>query len=73
MSTAKAANNFVLNPKLDKEKLKAFILIYCTIRSGIVKDIPQHYNEADFLEFFDVPYKVVEIKRLNRRIKINRR
>jgi len=70
MSTAKAANNLVLNPKLDKEKLKTFIPIYRTIRSGIVKNIPQHYNEVDLLEFFDAPYKVIEVKRLNRRIRI---
>jgi len=70
MHSAKAANNLVLNPNLEKENLKAFIPVYRTIRSGIVKDIPQHYDENDLLEFFDSLFKVVEVKRLNRRIRI---
>jgi len=70
MSSTKAVNNLMLNPKLDAEKLKAVIPVYRTICSGIVKDIPQHYNEDDLLKFFDASYKKVEVKRLNRRIRI---
>jgi len=36
-----SANNLIGNSKLEKENLKAFIPIYRTIRTGIVKDIPQ--------------------------------
>jgi len=71
MSSAKSANNLIFNPILAKENLKAFIPVYRTIRSGIIKDIPQHYDDADLLEFMDSPFKVVEIKRLNRRIRID--
>jgi len=41
MSSAKAANNLVLNPKLADNNLRAFIPSYRLIRTGIVKDIPQ--------------------------------
>jgi len=70
MASAKSANNLVLNPRLAKENLKAFIPGYRTIRSGIIKDIPQYYNKTDLLEFLDSPFKVVEVKRLNRRIRV---
>jgi len=71
MNSVKAANNLVLNPNLEKENLRAFIPTYRTIRTGIVKDIPQHFDEADLLEFFDASCKVVEVKRLNRRVTID--
>jgi len=71
INSIKAANNLVLNPKLEKENLHAFMPTYRTIRTGVVKDIPQHFEEADLLQYFDFPFKVVEVKRLNRRLKIN--
>jgi len=59
MISANAANNLVQNPKLEKENvfpfLKAFIPTYRTIRTGIVKDIPQHFDESNLLQFFDSP------------------
>jgi len=70
MASVKSANNLVLNPRLINENLKAFIPGYRTIRSGIIQDSSQHYDEADLLEFLDSPFKVVEIKRLNRRIRV---
>jgi len=71
MNSAKAANDLINDSRLEKEGLKAFIPTYRTIRSGIVKDIPQHFDESDLLEFFDAPCKVVAVRRLNRRIRIN--
>jgi len=71
MISANAANNLVQNHKLEKENLLAFILTYRTIRTGIDKDIPQPFDESDLLQFFDSPFKVIEVKRLNRRMKIN--
>jgi len=71
MNSYTAANNLVLNPKLDKDNLRAFIPTYRIVRTGIVKDIPQHFEESDLLQFFDSPFKVVEVKRLNRRTKID--
>jgi len=68
---AKAVNNLVHNSRLDKEKLKAFIPLYRIIKSGIVKDIPQHFDEADLLKFFNAPCKVVEVKRLNKCVRID--
>jgi len=71
MTTAKAANDLTNNPKLEQEGLKVFVPTYRTIRTGIVKDIPQLMDDADLLKFFDAPCKVVEVRRLNRRIRIN--
>jgi len=71
MKSIKAANELVQDPKLEKENLIAFISTYRTIRTGIVKDIPQHVDESEFLQFFESPFKVVEVKRLNKRMKIN--
>jgi len=71
MTSAKTANNLVQNSNLMKENLIAFIPTYRTIRTGIVKDIPQHFDESNLLEFFDSPFKVIEVKRLNRRTKID--
>jgi len=71
MNSVNAANNLVLNPNLEKNNLRAFIPSYRTVRTGIVKDIPQHFEESDLMQFFDSPFKVVEVKRLNRRLKIN--
>jgi len=53
MTSAKTANNLVQNSNLTKENLIAFIPTYRTIRTGIVKDIPQHFDESNLLEFFD--------------------
>jgi len=71
MKSAKAANKLIQDPNLEKHKLKAFVPLYRTIRSGIVRDIPQYLEEADILQFLDSPFKVIEVKRLNRRMKIN--
>jgi len=71
MTSAKAANNLVLNPTLLKDNLIAFIPSYRTIRTGVVRDIPQYFDDSNLLEFFDSPFKVIEVKRLNRRTKID--
>jgi len=71
MISAKAANDLTNNPRLDKEGLKAFVPIYRTVRVSVVKDIPQHLDNDNILEFLDAPCKVVEIRRLNRRIRID--
>jgi len=31
----------------------------------------QYFDESELLQFFDSPFKVLEVKRLNRRMKIN--
>jgi len=71
MKSMKAANSLVQNLQLEKENLKAFIPTYRTIRTGIVRDILQHFDESELLQFFDSPFKVVEVKRLNRRMRIH--
>jgi len=70
MTTAKAANNLTNSAKLEKEGLKTFISTYRTLRTGIVKNI-SHFDETGLLEFFDLPSKVIEVQRLNRRIRID--
>jgi len=64
MKSANATNSLVQNPKLEKENLRAFIPTYRIIRTGIVKDIPQYFDESELLQFFDSPFKVVEVKHL---------
>jgi len=71
MKSAKAANKLIQDPNLEKEKLKVFIPKYKTIRTSIVRDIPQHFDESDILQYLDAPYRVIEAKRLNRRMRIN--
>jgi len=39
IASVKSADNLVLNPKLVKENLKAFIPVYRTICLEIIKDI----------------------------------
>jgi len=40
------------------------------MRTGIVKDIPQYFDETELLQFFD-SFKVIQVKRLNKRMRIN--
>jgi len=49
MTLAKAANNLVQNIRLEKENLKAFIPTYRTIKTGIIKDIPQYFDKTELL------------------------
>jgi len=71
MNSAKSAISLTNNVKLAQEGLKVFIPAYRIIKSDIVKDIPQHIDESSLLEFFDAPCKVIEVRRLNRRIRID--
>jgi len=64
-----AANRLTNNSKLEKKGLRAFIPTYRIIRTGIVKNIPQHIDEAGLLEFFNSPCKVTEVRWLNRCIR----
>jgi len=61
MKSAEAANNLVQDPRLEKENLRVFISTYRTIRTGIVRDIPQYFDESDLLQFFDAPFKLVDV------------
>jgi len=71
MTTVKATNNLVLNTRLNTEKL------------NVHPNVTHHQNRYReryssilwwgwiLLEFFDVPYKMIEVKRLNRRVRVN--
>jgi len=66
-----SANSLTNSAKLAQEDLKAFIPAYCTMRTDIVKDIPQYIDESSLLEFFDAPNKVIEVRWLNRHIRVD--
>jgi len=71
MFSASAANKLINNPILEKENLKAFIPAYRTLRIGIIKDMPQHIDNDGIQEYLDSPCKVIEVRRLNRKVRIN--
>jgi len=54
MKTVTAANKLNLNFLHNKEKLRVFIPTYRTLRTGIIKDIPQDLDEDDIVEFLDL-------------------
>ncbi|KAG5336735.1 RTJK polymerase, partial [Acromyrmex heyeri] len=69
--SASAANNLVQNNVLAKHNLKAFIPLHRIMRIGIIKDVPQEIDVNTVKEFLSSPCKVLEVIRLNKRIKVN--
>jgi len=71
MLFASTANKLIDNPILKKENFRAFIPAYHTLKTGIIKDVPRHIDDDDILEYLDSPCKVIEVHRLNRKVRIN--
>lgn len=69
LKSAKAANNLVSSDLLDSNNLKAFIPAYRTLRTGIVKDVPPSISVEAIHKAMEAPtFKILEVKRFNRRI-----
>jgi len=61
----------VSNSSLNAHNLKAFIPTYKVLRSGIVRDVPQDVTAELLRDSISSPIKVLEIHRLNRRLKLD--
>lgn len=64
-----AANSLISDQSLTVHNLKAFIPSYKAYRVGIIKDIPQDFDINEEAKYFDSQYKIVELHRLNRRVR----
>jgi len=70
MRTYEAANRLVENKSLKDCNLKAFIPIHRILRIGIIKDVPQDFSTDMIRESIAFPVKVLDIHRLNRRVRV---
>jgi len=70
-STYEAANRLVSNSSLSSHSLQAFIPSYKVLRAGIVKDVSQDVSVELIRESISSPIKILEIHRLNRRLKVD--
>jgi len=70
MRNQEAANRLISNDQLSAHKLKAFIPAYRVLRTGIVRDVPQDFSLDKLRESMTSQVKILEIHRLNRRMKI---
>jgi len=69
LNSYESANRLVNNHSLTASNLKAFIPSYRILRTGIVRDIPQDVPIETLKECISSPIKILEIHRLNRRLK----
>jgi len=69
LNSYETANRLVNNKSLTASNLKAFIPSYRVLRTGVVRDIPQDVSLETLKESISSPIKILEIHRLNRRLK----
>jgi len=69
LNSYEIANRLVNNKFLIASNLKAFISSYRVLRTGVVRDIPQDISLETLKESISSPIKILEIHRLNRRLK----
>lgn len=60
-----AANRLVEDKSLALHKLRAFILAYRTISTGIIRGVPQDIDIEKTIPYFESPAKVIQVRRLN--------
>jgi len=70
-NTYEAANRLASNSSLASHNLSAFIPSYKVLRAGIVRDVPQDFPVDHLNESISSPIKILEIHRLNRRLKVD--
>jgi len=63
------SNRLISNNSLARHNLKAFISSHRILRTGIVRDVPQDFSMHVLKELISSPIKILEIHRLNHRIK----
>jgi len=69
LNSYESANRLVNNHSLTASNLRAFIPSYRVLRTGVVRDIPQDVSIETLKECISSPIKILEIHRLNRRLK----
>jgi len=70
MRTVDAANRLISSEQLSLHKLKAFIPLHKVLRTGIIRDVPQDFSLEMLRESTSSAVKILEIHRLNRRVKV---
>jgi len=70
MRSYEAANRLVESKQLAEHNLKTFIPLHRILRTGIIRDVPQDYTIDMIKDSITSPIKVLDIHRLNRRVKI---
>lgn len=65
-----AANRLVDNQSLRLHKLRAFIPAYKTVSTGIIRGVPEEIEIENAIPFFESPVKIVQVRRLNHRSRI---
>ncbi|XP_047504373.1 uncharacterized protein LOC125049285 [Pieris napi] len=73
-SDYKDANNFLNCNLLETKKLKAFIPTFSVTRMGLVRGVPVDWSVEEVQQNVSVPIgcgKILKIRRLNRKVKIN--
>lgn len=65
---AKNANNFLNNAELEKNNLMGFIPAHLVSCQGVVRHIHPSLQEEEILNNLQSPAKVLQIRRLNRRV-----
>jgi len=63
-------NKLVFNNSLSSHNFKAFISTRRILRIDIIRDISQDFSVNQLKDSISSPHKVLEVHRLNRRIKI---
>ncbi|EGI62298.1 hypothetical protein G5I_09381 [Acromyrmex echinatior] len=69
---AESANAITTHPILKENNFTAFIPTFRVMRTGLIKNVPANISDEEILNNFKSPYKIISVKRLNRRIKEGR-
>jgi len=71
LKSAVSANKLVSDASLNGLNLKAFVPSHRILRAGIVRVIPQDFSIEILREVISSSSKILEIHRLNRRVKVD--
>lgn len=70
-ATAEAANDIIASQNLASHNLRIFIPTYKICRTGIIRDLSQGMDDATIIGVISSPFKIIEAKRLIRRIRMD--
>lgn len=71
IQSASSANKLVASQPLMNENFKISIPPFKVLRTGIIRDIPQNFELKDIRTFLESDVKILDIEKLNKRIKEN--
>jgi len=69
MSTYEVANRLMEDKSLAARNLKAFVPLHRILRAGIIRNVSQDFSIQMLKDSISSPVKILDIHRLNRRIK----